>query len=249
MITVEICVETIQALRAARAAGADRVELCACLDVGGLTPSAGLMRLAAEQAIPVRALIRPRGGGFVHDADEIAVMAGDIAAARELGLAGVVIGAASPGGRLDREALARLMEARGGMAATLHRVFDLTRDPFEALETAIDLGFDTILTSGQAPTAAQGAELLARLTAHAAGRIAILAAGGIRPDNVAALLRATGVTSVHASCRGPSSEPAAPSDPFGFGRTQAAPDVAVMRALVDTARRSAASTPASTPPG
>jgi copper homeostasis protein len=239
MITVEICVETIPALRAAEAAGADRVELCACLDVGGLTPSQGLMRLAAEHDIPARVLIRPRAGGFVYDADELAIMAGDIAAARALGLAGVVLGAVRPDGRLDREALMRLLEACEGLATTLHRAFDLTPDPFESLEAAAALGFDAILTSGQAPSAIDGAALLAGLTAQAQGRIAILAGGGIRPGNVEALVRVTGVPGVHASCRRSREAPDPAADLFGFGQDPRGPDAGAMRRLADAARRAA----------
>jgi copper homeostasis protein len=149
MTAVEICLETVQSLRAALEGGADRVELCASLAVGGLTPSPGMMRVAAELGVPTRVLLRPRGGTFVYDADEIAVIERDIAAVRGFGLSGVVIGAAHADDRLDREALARLLDRCDGLGRTLHRVFDRTPDPFEALETAIDLGFDRILTSGQ----------------------------------------------------------------------------------------------------
>jgi len=217
MIAVEICLETVQSLRAAKAGGADRAELCASLDVGGLTPSPGMMRFAAEFGLPVRVLLRPRGGGFVYDADEIAVIERDIAAVRGFGLGGVVIGASHADGRLDRETLARLLGHCDGLGVTLHRAFDLTPDPFEALEAAIELGFDRILASGQAPTAAEGAPLLARLEAAAAGRIVILAAVAIDAENVASLIAATSVREVHATCTGPALARPPGGDQFGFG--------------------------------
>jgi copper homeostasis protein len=242
VITVEICVESLGGVRAARAAGAGRVELCTALDVGGLTPSVGLTALAAKAGIPVRALIRPRAGDFVFDDDEIAVMSRDIREARALGLSGVVIGAALPEGRLDRDCLARLIDTgRGGMGLTLHRVFDLTPDPFEALETAVALGFDTILTSGQAPTAAEGAARLARLVTAAGDRVVILAAGGINAENVGDLIDATGVRAIHASCRRPMRNDAPwPHEPLGFGAAPSAPDPEEMRRLVDAMREPAA---------
>ena len=242
MIAVEICVETVQGLRAAEIAGADRVELCACLDVGGLTPSAGMMRFAAERGLPARVLVRPRSGSFVYDDDELGVIERDVAAARSLGLSGVVIGAAREDGRLDRERLSRLADRCHGLGRTLHRVFDLTPDPFESLELAVELGFDRILTSGQAASAAAGAGLLARLVAAADGRITILAAGGVNADNLADLVRATAVREVHASCRGPTDRlPGAGDDRFGFGRAPASADALSIKRLVTIARRTGAS--------
>jgi copper homeostasis protein len=237
MIAVEICLETVQSLRAAQDAGADRVELCASLDVGGLTPSPGMMRLAAELGVPARVLLRPRGGTFTYDADEIAVIERDIAAVRGFGLDGVVIGAAHPDGRLDRDLLARLVDQCGGLGRTLHRVFDLTPDPFEALELAIELGFDRVLTSGQQPTAAEGAPLLARLVASAAARITVLAACGIDADNVGELIRATAVSEVHSTCTdGLVAGPASTGDRFGFGYPPISAAPLAVRRLVENAK-------------
>jgi copper homeostasis protein len=239
MIAVEICLETVQSLRAAQRGGADRVELCASLGVGGLTPSPAMMRFAAELGIPTRVLLRPRGGTFVYDADEIAVIAGDIAAVRGFALSGVVIGAAHADDRLDREMLARLLERCDGLGKTLHRVFDRTPDPFEALEQAIDLGFDRILTSGQQPTAAEGAALLARLVAAADGRIAILAACDIDADNVGALIQATAVPEVHATCTPNADEPA-DAGKFGFGYPPPNASAELVERLVANARKAEA---------
>jgi copper homeostasis protein len=235
MTGVEICVEGAAGVTAARAAGADRVELCSALDLGGLTPSAGLMRLALETGIAARALIRPRAGLFRYDADEVALIERDIAVARDFGLEGVVFGAAAADGALDRDLIRRWVDRAGSLGKTLHRVFDMTPDPFEALENAIDAGFDRILTSGQARSALEGAPLLARLVEAAAGRIVIMAAGGLAPENVAAIVRETRVGDVHASCRAPvRADDAEP--PFGFGRRPAAVDARRVKALVDAVR-------------
>jgi copper homeostasis protein len=234
---VEICVESGRGVMAAQAAGADRVELCAALDLGGLTPSAGLVRLAADSGVACRALVRPRAGSFLYDDGEILVIEQDIDAASAFGLDGVVIGAAQADGRLDRERLARLVERCGAMGRTLHRVFDLTPDPFEALELAVELGFDRILTSGQAVTALAGAPLLARLLSAARGRISLVAAAGVGPATVGALLDAAPLAEVHASCRAA----AAPDDAprlagFGFGATPPPTDVQAVEALVRIVR-------------
>jgi copper homeostasis protein len=146
-------------------------------------------------------MIRPRPGDFIYGASDVAMMKHDIALARDHGAEGIVIGAATPDGRLDRDMLADLLSEAGGLGATLHRVFDAVPDPFDALEGAIDLGFDRILTSGQQPTAEQGADMIARLISQAEGRITILPGSGITPENAAKLLRTTGATELHASCK------------------------------------------------
>ncbi|MCV2361975.1 copper homeostasis protein CutC [Paucibacter sp. DJ1R-11] len=217
-VLLEVCVDDIAGLDAAQQGGADRVELCSSLGCGGLTPSAGLMAEAATRNLPVIALIRPRSGGFVYSEAEARIMLQDIALAAELGLAGVAIGALTPERQLDRPLLERLIRvADGRLQLTLHRAFDLVRDPGAALEVAIALGFQRVLTSGGASSAWAGSAQLAALVRQSQGRIRILAGSGIRPDKVAALLAATGVHEVHASCRLPASEaPAAELLEFGF---------------------------------
>jgi len=217
-VLLEVCVDDIAGLDAAQQGGADRIELCSSLGCGGLTPSAGLMAEAATRSLPVIALIRPRSGGFVYSEAEARIMLQDIALAAELGLAGVAIGALTPERQLDRPLLERLIRvANGRLQLTLHRAFDLVRDPGAALEVAIALGFQRVLTSGGAPSALAGSAQLAALVRQSQGRIRILAGSGIRPDKVAALLAATGVREVHASCRLPASEaPAAELLAFGF---------------------------------
>ncbi len=205
---LEVCVETVAGIGAAVAGGADRIELCAALSVGGLTPSASLIRAAAAAPLPAHLLARPRAGGFAYGAAEQALVAEDIRDAADAGLAGVVIGASTPDYRLDTMVLSQwiaqvraLGAARGvPLSLTLHRAFDLVHDPAAALEQAIALGFDRILTSGCAPRAIDGVATLAALQAQAAGRIVLLAGSGVTPAVVPAIL-ATGIREVHASAR------------------------------------------------
>jgi copper homeostasis protein CutC len=228
---LEVCVEDLDGIDAAVAGGADRIELCAALSVGGLTPPASLIR-AAEGAtaakgvspLPVHLLARPREGGFVYTPREKALIADDIRTAAEAGLAGVVIGALDEDHHLDLPTLsawvahARMLgEVRGRpLSLTLHRAFDLCRDMPAALDAAISLGFDRILTSGGAPKAIDGVAMLTALNRRAADRIIILAGSGISLATLPAILE-TGVREVHASCRKSSTIPSDPDElRFGF---------------------------------
>lgn len=198
-VKIEVCVDCSAGLLAAVAGGADRIELCAALALGGLTPSHGLMAEAAGCGLPVLAMIRPRAGDFVWSEAELRGMLVDIAAARAAGLSGVVLGASLPDGRLDRLALQRLVSAAAGMDLTLHRCFDLTPDMGAALEVAVSLGFHRILTSGGGVTVEAGASRIAALVAQAQGRISVMPGGGVSPANAAKLM-ALGVTELHGSC-------------------------------------------------
>lgn len=197
---LEICVDDVAGLDAAIAGGADRIELCSALGAGGLTPSRGFMAVAAQASIPVHALIRPRAGDFVYSEAEIEAMETDIAAAREAGLAGVVIGATTTQSTLDADVIRRLVGAAAGLDLTLHRAIDVVGDMDAALDLAIALGFSRILTSGGARHAEEGLKTLARLARRSAGRITIMPGGGVRPENVARLLAIPGIREVHASC-------------------------------------------------
>ncbi|NPD66569.1 copper homeostasis protein CutC [Lichenicola cladoniae] len=231
MIGLEVCVDTIDGLRQAVAAGVARIELCGPLAVGGTTPPVGLVEAARGSTVPVYAMIRPRDGDFVFSPADEAAMLAEIRFVRMAGLAGVVLGASRADGTLDEAMLARLSMAANGLGRTLHRAFDLAPDPLAALETAIGLGFERVLTSGGAPRAVDGAVVLARLVRAAAGRIEIMAGSGITPDNVDGLVAACGVRAVHASCRS-----AVPADErlarFGFGGPGVATDGAVVRAML-----------------
>ena len=197
---IEACVDSYASCRAAYRGGADRLELCAHLVIGGTTPSTALFR-QVQRDIPVKTniLIRPRFGDFLYSKEELEQMCEEIRTYRELGANGVVIGALTPDGDLDLDAMRRLMNCAGNMDVTLHRAFDVCRDPQEALEQAVSLGMNTILTSGQQNSAVKGAELLAELQRQAAGRIRIQAGGGICADAIRELYPKTGVTAYHMS--------------------------------------------------
>lgn len=212
---LEVCVDDLAGLEAAVAGGADRVELCSALALGGLTPSAGLMEIAATFDIPCHAMIRPRAGDFVFSEEEIEVMLGDIAAAQSAGLAGVVLGASLPDGRLDRFVLETLVKAANGLDLTLHRAFDLVPEIAEAVEIAVTLGFSRILTSGGSETALAGIQGLKATMAAAKDRIVVMPGAGISSDNVAAL-RKIGLHEIHASCSSPMGIPPGRIAAFGF---------------------------------
>ena len=197
---LEVCASNLASALAAEQAGADRIELCSALSVGGLTPSYGLTEhVFTTTLLQVMVLIRPREGDFVYTAREVQVMEQDILALRSL-CTGLVFGALTPRGDVDLPVMRRLMQAAQGLPVTFHRAFDRCRDPFAALEQIIDLGCRRILTSGQQPSAAQGIDLLRQLRQRAAGRIIIMPGGGVTPDNAADILARTGCTEIHASC-------------------------------------------------
>ncbi|WP_333815489.1 copper homeostasis protein CutC [Tabrizicola sp.] len=198
-IRLEVCVDSAEGLAEAVAGGADRIELCAALALGGLMPSVGLIALAARCGVPVVAMIRPRVGDFVWSEAEVGMMEAEIASVRAAGLAGVVLGASQPDGRLDGAVLRRLVAAARGMDLVLHRCIDLTPDMGEALEEAVGLGFRRILTSGGETTAEAGAARIAALVAQAAGRITVMPGSGVSPGNAAAL-KGLGIAEIHASC-------------------------------------------------
>lgn len=213
---LEVCVDDALGLAEAVAGGADRVELCAALGIGGLTPTPGLIEAAASSPVPVYPMIRPRPGSFVFDAAELATMRADIRFSRAAGLPGVVMGASLPDGRLDAAVLADLVAEAHGLDLTLHRCIDLAPDIDEAVETALSLGFRRILSSGGATQAHLGLPRLRRMVALAAGRLTVMPGSGISPATWP-LLKDLGVTEVHASCAAPI--PGGP-DPLGFATGQ-----------------------------
>ncbi len=202
MVRLGVCVDDALGLAEAVAGGADRIELCAALAVGGLTPSAGLMQLAAGCGMPAYPMIRPRSGDFVFTAAEGTVMKADIRAALACGLQGLVLGASLPDGRLDLALLADLVAEARGMDLTLHRAIDLCPDVENAVEQAITLGFRRILTSGGAKTAPEGAAHLGQMFKVAAGRLTIMPGSGITVATLPALAHLP-LTEVHASCAVP----------------------------------------------
>lgn len=193
---LEVCVDGIENARRAVAGGADRIELCADLAVGGITPSAGAIAAAVRLGRPVQVLVRPRGGDFRPTRWERAAMLHDIRAARRREASGVVLGLLRADGRIDAARMAPMIEAAGPLGVTFHKAFDLCPDVLEALETLIGLGIERVLTSGGAPTAREGLVRLADLHRAARGRIAILAGGRIRRADIPAL-KAAGLNEIH----------------------------------------------------
>ncbi|WP_320198762.1 copper homeostasis protein CutC [Agrobacterium sp. rho-13.3] len=199
-ILLEVCVDDAAGLRAAIDGGADRIELCSALAVGGLTPSAGLMTLAGRSSVPCYAMIRPRVGDFVYSAEELAVMEDDIRFAASCGIAGVVFGANLPDGRLDHDALTQLSEVIASMPRTLHRAFDLVPDIADAIEIATACGFERILTSGRALSASEGIDDLKTAVEVANGQISIMPGSGVNLETVEKLLAQVEVSEIHSSC-------------------------------------------------
>lgn len=221
--SLEIAVQDPSGAATAAAAGADRVELCSALDVGGLTPSLATIEGAVAVGIPVNVLVRPRGGGFRYRAAELSLMVRDVAAAVAAGASGVVVGALTDDGVLDLPAIAALCEAAAGRDVTVHRCVDVLDDPAGVLEALAELGVRRVLTSGGAPTAIEGAATLRRMVTVAAGRVEVMAGGGVRAADIPALLE-VGVGAVHLSARAQTSDagPAGPGGgPAGYDMTSA----------------------------
>ena len=157
MAILEICAGSVESAIAARDGGAKRIELCAALEIGGVTPSAGLIAEARKvEGLTLNVIIRPRGGDFLYNSYEAAAMEQDIRNCKLLGSDGVVIGALTPDGEIDTTLCQRLIDAADGMSVTFHRAFEMCRDPRKALEELIAMGCDRVLTSGQAATAEAG---------------------------------------------------------------------------------------------
>ena len=232
MARLEVCVDSADGIAACVAGGADRIELCSALALGGLTPSAGLMCRAADCPIPVRAMIRPRSDGFRFSQDDMAQMLADIDTARAAGLDGVVLGAATADHALDVAALRLLCDRAEGMGRTLHRVVDLLPRPRDAVDMAAALGFDCILSSGGADRAEDGLAELSAMVEQAAGRLDIMPGAGITARNAARIVAASGARWLHGSCSRP-----VPSDTehqrLGFaGDRERETDPEAIRALV-----------------
>lgn len=223
-LLIESCCTTLDEALAAEARGADRIELCIDLSVGGLTPPRDLIRETVSRlSIPVNVLIRPASGSrpasnrharpdrashpslggfsaldFVYDEEAVSQMESDIAFCRSAGAAGVVVGALTPDGAIDLPAMRRLVAAAGPLSVTFHRAFDVcSEDPFKAVDKIISLLCTRLLTSGMAATAWEGRELIARLVRHAGDRLIIMPGSGVRPDNLTALAAATSAPEFH----------------------------------------------------
>lgn len=235
---LEICVEDVAGVRAAIKGGANRIELCSALALGGLTPSAGLVEavlpVARAGGIKVHAIVRPRSGDFDYDADALALAVGEARALIASGVDGLVFGA-TRGDVLDGDALAQWVGAiradSSTVALTLHRAIDVVADSVAAVDVAVAHGFDRILTSGGAASAPDGAATLARMVARAGDRCRIMAGAGVRPDNAAALLAASGVVELHGSASSAGRGTTEKVMALGFGAPPRQTDAAIVRQL------------------
>jgi copper homeostasis protein len=198
----EICVEGVDGAVAAQRGGADRIELCASLVEGGITPSLGTVRATlGAVSVPVHVMVRPRGGDFLYSELEFASMLDDVAVLRDVGVAGVVFGCLTEAGGVDEDRTRAFSLHARPLSVTFHRAFDMTDDPASALESLVRCGVDRVLTSGQAPTALAGLATLRRLAAQAAGRIVVMGCGALRPDSIGVVCREAGLTELHFSAQ------------------------------------------------
>lgn len=200
---VEICSPSRQSAINAQAGGADRIELCARLDVGGTTPSAEDIAYCTQVLkFRTHVLVRPREGDFCYAPAEFDQICREVEICRELGAAAVVVGFLTPDGMIDEEKTRKVVQLAAPMEVTFHRAFDeMKQDPLSALDAVVRCGCHRILTSGCQPSAEQGIPVLKQLVAHAAGRITILAGAGVTPRNAARILRETGACEIHGSCK------------------------------------------------
>ncbi|EJN03984.1 copper homeostasis protein CutC [Phyllobacterium sp. YR531] len=199
-VLLEVCVDNPEGLAAAIQGGADRVELCSALDLGGLTPTPGLIGQAKASPIPIYAMIRPRPGNFVFSETDIDAMLREIDTIRSNGLTGAVFGANLANGALDYKTLGRLIRQCDGLKVTLHRAFDLVPDIAEAINIAIELGFERILTSGRALTSVEGIDDLKLIFELAEGKIKIMPGSGVNISNAGMLLDCIPFSEIHSSC-------------------------------------------------
>ena len=243
ILPVEIAVQDAAGVRIALREGAARVELCQALGLGGLTPSPGLVESAVEAAHTasapgyVHVLVRPRGGGFVYDVDEVDVTLRDIRFMRSLGADGVVVGALTDAGELDLDLLHRFIEAAEGLDVTVHRAVDAAVDPLAAVTSLAGLPVRRVLTSGGAADCRAGRGTLARMAAELGGAVELMAGGGVGIEDIAALAEA-GVDAVHLSARS-RVERGGPSGPGGGEVGYDTTDAAIVHAAVDAAAATA----------
>lgn len=223
-VQLEVCVETVEDAITAEAGGADRLELCAGLNVGGLTPSVELFQqVRAAVRIPVVVMVRPCAGGFVYDASALAAMIDTIDRFRPLAPDGFVFGVLTPDGRIDTAAASRLVSVSAAVPAVFHRAFDEVDDKPAGLEELIRLGFARVLTSGGPGPVPGHLPALRDLVQRGAGRVQVMPGGGVRAETAGRVVQSTGCEHLHGSF----------SEPNGRGRRTSRAAVAAARASVD----------------
>lgn len=233
-MTLEICANSYQSAINAQNAGADRIELCQELSVGGITPSYGVIKQVVEAlSIPVFVLIRPRSGNFTYSAAEFEIMKNDILICKDLGCNGIVSGVLNQDNIIDLKRTKALIELSKPLEFTFHRAFDCVPNPMKSLEQLIDLGANKILTSGLENTAIEGIELLKKLNAKANHRITILAGSGINPKN-AKTFKTAGFTEIHASASKPIQNKVKVT-PFDISQTES--DVEVISQILNAIKK------------
>lgn len=197
---IEIVVYNIESALRAQEGGADRLEVCASPGEGGITPAYGTIELIRQNvSMDVYVMIRPRGGDFHYNNYEFHAMKRDISQCQKLSVDGIVLGILNVDGTIDKKRCKELIDKARPLKVTCHRAFDMTRDPFEALEDCIEVGFDRILTSGHQSKAIQGVSLLSALVEKAAGRIIIVPGSGVNESTVGEIVTKTKATEIHLS--------------------------------------------------
>ncbi|MFM7176875.1 MAG: copper homeostasis protein CutC [Bacteroidota bacterium] len=198
---LEVCAEGVEMSVAADQAGATRIELCAAIAQGGITPSAGIIEQVCKTvSCPVHVMIRPRAGDFLYSSYDIDAMAEDIRLAKDLGAEAVVFGLLDTDGMIDTNKCEKLLDAAEGMKKVFHRAFDMAADPYGSFNMIQELGFDVLLTSGRRQTAKDGMEVIRQLVLRKKSNIQIMAGSGVSPTN-AALLTSTGIQALHFTCK------------------------------------------------
>jgi copper homeostasis protein len=249
-VLLEICIASVDDALVAVAGGADRLEVNCALELGGLTSSAALFaEVRGRVQVPLIAMVRPRPGGFCYSENDFEVMIRDAESLLAAGADGLAFGILKPEGQIDLARCRVLRELCGNRPAVFHRAFDVTPDPFAALDTLIHLGFTRVMTSGQAETASGGADLIRDLIRRAAGRIEVLPAAGINARTAPELIARTGCNQFHASARTTGVDPSVAARPnIRFGSTSSAGEcfhrtdpraVAELHAAVSTSAGSA----------
>jgi copper homeostasis protein len=237
-ILLEIIASTVDDCLAAESGGADRIEMCAAIATGGLTPSLGTLIEAKQRVrIPIMVMVRPRAGGFCYSEADFDVMLRDAKTLLANGADGIVFGILRSDGTIDTDRCRKVLELAGSKQTVFHRAFDVVPDPTRALDELIDLGFTRVLTSGQQKTALEGRDLIGQLIARAGERIEVMPGGGVRLHNVQQIVQATRCTQVHLTAFTAQIDPSTSTAPLCFGGVPGSPSSSYEKADREAVRR------------